>query len=332
MTTATTTSLGEIKLAGDLAGVNNGLAPELTTISGVAGSFTLPTVTIDSKGRITAISNGTSGSLVGLLPVASSSVAGGVKIGSNITLSGGSSDTINIPVATSSVKGVASFSSDFTVTAGAVTISSTPNIPTASSTVRGGVKIGSGLLITGGVVDVPIASSSQKGIAKVGAGLTATAGVIDLSSPLTAATNSVAGAVMSADTNNITITAGAIDVGPNIPKLNTANTYTKPQVVSPSVLTPGTTVTPNFALSNIFTLVAGQNFTLANPTGVVAGGVYHISIQQDGTGNRLITWGSNYKFNGGVPALTATASQYDLVSIIAITTSFLICTLHKGFA
>ena len=87
MTTATNTALGEIKLAGDLAGNNNGLAPELTTVLGTPGAFMAPTITVDAKGRITAIANTSGAALASMIPDASASVKGLVKIGSNINVS-----------------------------------------------------------------------------------------------------------------------------------------------------------------------------------------------------------------------------------------------------
>ena len=52
MAQATSTQLGEIKLAGDLAGSNNALIPELTSTGVTPGSYIMPTITVDAGTRI----------------------------------------------------------------------------------------------------------------------------------------------------------------------------------------------------------------------------------------------------------------------------------------
>ena len=91
MTTATNTQLGEIILAGDLAGNGGpqvGTNPQLKTMPGlVAGSYSLPNITVDSKGRVTNIQNG-GADLSSLLPVATRTNAGIVKLGEHIHTTG----------------------------------------------------------------------------------------------------------------------------------------------------------------------------------------------------------------------------------------------------
>jgi hypothetical protein len=58
MTQATTTTLGEIQLAGDLTGIAT--SPQLKTIANLtAGEYVIPRLTVNEKGLITAISNTT---------------------------------------------------------------------------------------------------------------------------------------------------------------------------------------------------------------------------------------------------------------------------------
>jgi hypothetical protein len=58
-------------------------------------------------------------------------------------------------------------------------------------------------------------------------------------------------------------------------------------------------------------LVLGGNRTLT-PTNLVAGLVYRLTVVQDATGNRLIAWGSAFKFPGGTaPTLSAAANAVD---------------------
>ena len=384
MTVATTTSLGEIKLAGDLAGVNNGLAPELTASGVTAGAYVLPSITVDAKGRITVAANGTSGSVTALVPDASTTVKGIASINpsGNITLTSGA---ISIPIATSSVKGIASFSSDFTVTGGNVVIN-VANLPVATASVFGLVKSGTNITNTAGVLSVPTATSSILGIGSFntndfvvsagavslnpgnlptatgaafglvqsGSNITNTVGVLSIA----VATGSVFGVVKSGtnitntggvfsvadattavkgvasfSSSHFTVTSGAVGLASSVVvSTTTQNTWTKAQSYSVVALTPGATVTPDFSLGIIFTLAAGQNFTLANPTNVVAGTSYLIIITQDATGGRVITWGANFKFGtGAIQTLSTAASKRDIVSIVALTSSVLLTTTQLGF-
>lgn len=77
--------------------------------------------------------------------------------------------------------------------------------------------------------------------------------------------------------------------------------------VPAAALTPGTTVAWDLDAAAYATLAPVQNFTLSNPSNIVAGGTYTITITQDGTGSRVITWSSAYKFPGGTKFVLSTA-------------------------
>lgn len=106
------------------------------------------------------------------------------------------------------------------------------------------------------------------------------------------------------------------------------------QRVAPVVLTPGVTVNTDAALSNNFTLTAAQNFTLANPTNLADGMVLNFRIKQDATGSRVVTWGSKFKFPGGVAGVLSTAANaVDFLSCYYhAADDRLECVLNKGFA
>ena len=93
-----------------------------------------------------------------------------------------------------------------------------------------------------------------------------------------------------------------------------------------TALTDGTTVTPNFAAANNFSLTIGGNRTLANPTNLTAGQSGVIVITQDGTGSRTLAYGSYWKFaSGTAPTLTTTASAVDMIAYFVVSTTKINC-------
>ena len=104
-------------------------------------------------------------------------------------------------------------------------------------------------------------------------------------------------------------------------KTDAAQTFTAGQRGEITTLTSASTVTPDFADSNNFTLTLSQSLTLANPTNLTAGQSGSIFLVQDGTGSRVITWGSYWDWAGGTaPTLTTTANAVDRVDYIVRTT------------
>jgi hypothetical protein len=87
-------------------------------------------------------------------------------------------------------------------------------------------------------------------------------------------------------------------------------------------LTSASTITPDFAASNNFSVTLGTNATLANPSNLTAGQSGVIAITQDGTGSRTLAYGSKFKFAGGTaPTLTTTASAVDILTYYVESTS-----------
>ena len=104
-------------------------------------------------------------------------------------------------------------------------------------------------------------------------------------------------------------------------KTDVAQTFTASQRGEITTLTSGSTVTPDFAASNNFTLTLGENLTIANPTNLVAGQSGSIFLVQDGTGSRTITWGSYFDWAGGTPpTLSTAAGSVDRLDYIVRTT------------
>lgn len=104
-------------------------------------------------------------------------------------------------------------------------------------------------------------------------------------------------------------------------KTDTGQTFTAGQRGEITTLTSGSTVTPDFADSNNFTLTLGTNVTLANPSNLTAGQSGSLFLVQDSTGSRTVTWGSYWDWAGGTaPTLTTTANAVDRVDYIVRTT------------
>jgi hypothetical protein len=96
--------------------------------------------------------------------------------------------------------------------------------------------------------------------------------------------------------------------------ISNVQTFTAGQRGEVTALTSASTITPNLADSNNFSVTLDTNATLANPTNIVAGQSGAIVITQDATGSRTLAYGSYWKFvNATAPTLTTTASAVDVL-------------------
>lgn len=100
-----------------------------------------------------------------------------------------------------------------------------------------------------------------------------------------------------------------------------------------TALTDGATITPDFSLSNNFSVTLGGNRTLANPTNLVAGQSGSIFISQDGTGSRTLAYGSYLKFAGGTaPTLSTTANAVDRIDYIVRSSTNIQCVFTGNYS
>ena len=98
--------------------------------------------------------------------------------------------------------------------------------------------------------------------------------------------------------------------------------------LNPSIssLADSSTITPNFSINDNFIVTLSGNRTLANPTNMTVGQSGVIIIIQDSVGGRTLTFGSYYKFSGGVvPTLTTSGNAVDMLRYIVRSSSFIIC-------
>ena len=111
-------------------------------------------------------------------------------------------------------------------------------------------------------------------------------------------------------------------------KTDVTQSFSKAQRGAIVTLTDGTTITPDFATANNFTVTLAGNRTLANPTNLTAGQTGSIFIVQDGTGSRTLAYGSYYDFVSGVaPTLTTAAGSVDRIDYVVRTTG----SIHAVF-
>lgn len=144
-----------------------------------------------------------------------------------------------------------------------------------------------------------------------------TSGIIARTGAGTAAARTITGTA-----GEVTVTNGdgvsgnpTLSLGANAAKLNAAQAYTAAQRGTVSSLTDGATITADFAVANNFSVTLGGNRVLANPTNLTAGQSGQITITQDATGSRTLSYGSNWKFPGGTaPTLTTTANAVDVLA------------------
>ncbi len=103
---------------------------------------------------------------------------------------------------------------------------------------------------------------------------------------------------------NITYEAGSLKIGTSARAYNPITT-----------LTDAASITSDFAKGNNFLVTIGANRTLAAPSGTspAAGQFVALTVIQDGTGSRTLTWNATYEFKDDTaPTLTTTAAKGDL--------------------
>lgn len=92
-----------------------------------------------------------------------------------------------------------------------------------------------------------------------------------------------------------------------------------------NVLVDGATVTPIFGGNrgnNNFTLTIAGNRAVANPVSPIPGQSGTIYIIQDSTGNRTLTWGNTWRFQGNTaPTLSTSANSVDMLVYAVRTTA-----------
>lgn len=109
------------------------------------------------------------------------------------------------------------------------------------------------------------------------------------------------------------------------------NTYTRAQGFGRTILTDAASIAWDLDANQVARVTLGGNRALANPTNIKDGFTYLLEIRQDGTGNRTLSYGSAYKFQGGAaPVLSTAANAIDVLTCIG-SSGNLHCVLTKDF-
>ena len=97
-----------------------------------------------------------------------------------------------------------------------------------------------------------------------------------------------------------------------IPDLDATQTFNGANRGQVDALSSSSSITPNFANSNNFSVTLATNTTINNPSNLVAGQSGAITIYY--SGNRTVAFGSYWKFPGGTaPTMTSTSGKYDVI-------------------
>lgn len=103
--------------------------------------------------------------------------------------------------------------------------------------------------------------------------------------------------------------------------LNVDQEYTGTQNFNGTTLSDATTIEWDAPNNQVAVVTLGGDRILDNANGTVDGATYILRVQQDDTGSRLLTYGTDYKFPGGIaPTLTTAANSVDILTFTSNST------------
>jgi len=138
----------------------------------------------------------------------------------------------------------------------------------------------------------------------------------------TSQTGSFTGAVgevtVDSDKDTVVVHDGSQAGGFAVANLKTAQEFTATQNFNATTLSDGSTVAWDASANQVTSVTLGGNRTLGAASNQIDGGVYVISVIQDGTGSRTLAFNSNYKFVGGTaPTVSTTANARDVLVFVS---------------
>lgn len=120
--------------------------------------------------------------------------------------------------------------------------------------------------------------------------------------------------------------------------LDEVQQYSKSHYSAITSLTDGSNVSIDAEASNIFELTAtagvGATRQLDNPSNLVAGMVFRVIFNQDGSGSRELTFDTQYDFgDAGAPSFSSQGADVsNVITCIALTNSQIAAVVSTGFA
>ena len=116
-----------------------------------------------------------------------------------------------------------------------------------------------------------------------------------------------------------------LQIGVNVAAFNAAavftdvaQEFTRQQNFNATTLSDGANIAWDLSQNQVVSVTLGGNRTLDNPTNQKDGATYIITIKQDATGSRTLSFGGAYQFPGGTaPTLTAAANSEDVLTFVS---------------
>ncbi len=98
-------------------------------------------------------------------------------------------------------------------------------------------------------------------------------------------------------------------------------------------VTSAASITPDWDNSNVQTFeLTSASTTIVNPSNIKPGATYILILKQDSTGGRTVSFGTQYNFPADTaPTLTTTANKADVITLVAYSSTVLMCTSVLDF-
>ena len=147
---------------------------------------------------------------------------------------------------------------------------------------------------------------------------------VDRASKVSIGAGGVGVGILQSTSNNLVNYDGAGNIGPSgkdldeVAVLDASNEWEASQTFVETTLTDTDPINWNPATDQVTKVTVGANRTLNAQATHKAGGTYILTIIQDGIGGRAITWGAEFKWEGGTPPVLASgASERTILSFLS---------------